>query len=149
MYNKSMKIYLGADHRGYKLKKVLKEELKTQGFEVEDMGADVYDGADDYVDYASDVCKKIGKEDKGILICGSGHGVDIVANRHNQIRSVVGFNLDVVVQGREDEDANVLSLPAEWITNDEAIEMTKVFLGTNFSNAERHIRRLEKIEKLS
>ena len=145
----TMKIYLGADHRGYKLKQVLKEELKTQGFEVEDVGADVYDGADDYVDYASKVCKRVKKNDRGILICGSGHGVDMVANKHKQIRSVLGFNLDVVVQGREDEDANVLSLPAEWITTDEAIEMTKVFLSTDFSNAERHVRRLEKIEKLS
>ena len=148
MYNKVMKIYLGADHRGYKLKEALRESLKTQGFEVEDVGADIYDGADDYVDYASKVCKQIGKDDKGVLICGSGHGVDIVANKHKNTRSVLGFNLDVVVQGREDEDANVLSLPAEWITTDEAIEMVKVFINTDFSRAERHMRRIEKIEKL-
>jgi len=144
-----MKIYLGTDHRGYKLKEVLKKELKVQGHEVEDVGADVYDGTDDYVDYAIKVCEQISGDDRGVLICGSGHGMEIVANRYKQIRSVLGFNLDVVVQGREDENANVLSLPADWITADEAIEMAKVFLKTGFSENERHVRRLEKIEKIS
>jgi ribose 5-phosphate isomerase B len=144
-----MKIYLGADHRGYKLKEALKKELKIKGYEVMDMGAEVYDEEDDYVDYAIKVCEKISGEDRGVLLCGSGHGVEMVANRFGNIRSVLGFNLDVVVQGREDENANVLSLPAEWITEEEAVDMVEVFMSTNFSEAERHIRRLNKIEKIS
>lgn len=145
-----MKIYLGSDHRGFELKENLKEYLKRGGVKVEDCGADVYDQEDDYVDYAQSVAQKVSenKETKGILICGSAHGVDIVANRFKKVRSIIGYNCDVVIQGREHEDANVLCLPSEWINQEEAQDMVKVFLETQFSGEQRHQRRLEKLKNL-
>ena len=86
--------------------------------------------------------------DTAILMCGSGHGMDIVANRFESTRAILGFNNEVVVQGREDEDANVLVLPADWVDDDEVIERVEIFLNTPFSGEERHVRRIKKIENL-
>lgn len=145
-----MKIFLGADHRGYRLKEGLKKSLKLAGHAVVDVGAVVLDPEDDYVDYAQEVASSVAKDptSRGVLLCGSGHGVDIVANRYTQVRSILGFNMDVVVQGREHEDANVLSIPSDWVSEEEAQEMVAVFLETAFSGAERHQRRIEKVRAL-
>lgn len=143
-----MTIYVGADHRGYLLKEKIVIFLKKNGFEVVDVGALEYDSDDDDVDYARMVCENIQNNDKGILLCGSGHGVDMAANRYPKIRSILGFNLDVTVQGREHEDANVLALPAEWLSEDEAFEIVATFLRTSFSGKSRYVRRLEKLKEL-
>lgn len=147
-----MRIYLGADHRGFELKEVIKGWLNDNEYEVEDVGNHVFDPDDDYVDYALKVAESIeGGEgvSRGILLCGSGHGVDIVANRFTHVRAILGFNNQVTTQGREHEDANVLVLPAEWVTNEEACERVRLFLETDKSENARHDRRRMRINNLN
>lgn len=146
-----MRIYLGADHRGFELKEQIKEWLVENGYEVEDVGDFVFNPEDDYVDYALKVAESIegSIEDRGILLCGSGHGVDIVANRFPHVRAIIGYNDQVTTQGREDEDANVLILPADWVSAEEAIDRVDVFLRTEKSQADRHIRRRARVANLN
>lgn len=139
-----MNIYIAADHRGFQLKQFLIEKFK----EFTDLGAFYYDPDDDYPDLAQAVCSKLAPEDKAILICGSGHGMDIAANRFSQIRAILGFNSEVVKQGRAHEDANILVLPSDWTTNDQAIDLTTTFINTPFSNEARHLRRLSKLANI-
>ena len=140
--------YLGADHRGFKLKESVKKFLKLEGYTVVDLGAEALDPEDDYVDYAQKVAESIKADDRGIIFCGSGHGMDIVANRYPHIRSIIGFNFDVVVQGREHEDANVLCLPTDWLDEEEVKDMGKTFLDTGTSHDSNHLRRREKLSAL-
>lgn len=147
-----MRVYLGADHRGYETKEVVKNWLVENEIEVEDVGAYFLDPEDDYVDFAIKVGESIeGSEthDRGILLCGSGHGVDIVANKFPRVRSIIGFNEEVVVQGREHEDANVLVLPTDWMSADEACERVRLFLETQKVNKTKYIRRRTRIENLN
>jgi ribose 5-phosphate isomerase B len=146
-----MRIYLGADHRGFEMKEEIKQWLTDNDFEVEDVGNFVFDPDDDYIDPAIKVAESIegnGGTSRGILLCGSGHGVDIVANRFPRVRSIIGFNDKVTVQGREHEDANVLVLPAEWLTGDEACERVRLFLTTEKADNARHERRRSRIDNL-
>ena len=147
-YNVSM-MYLAADHRGFQLKEAIKKSLIERGVAVEDCGAFSYDAGDDYVDFAA--AAKIAEnpvEHKGILFCGSGHGVDIVANKFRGIRAALCWNAEVAKQSREHEDANVLVLPADWMDEMQAQEIVSVWLGMPFSGEDRHIRRLKKIEEI-
>jgi ribose 5-phosphate isomerase B len=147
-----MRIYLGADHRGFELKEEIKNWLVENDFEVEDVGNFVLDPDDDYVDFALKVAESVeGSTDtsRGILLCGSGHGVDIIANRFPHVRSIIGFNEQVTVQGREHEDANVLVLPAEWMSGDEACERVRLFLSTKKADTARHERRRSRIDNLN
>ncbi len=147
-----MRIYLGSDHRGFELKEEIKQWLVDNDFEVEDVGNFVFDPDDDYVDPAIKVAESIegnGGTSRGILLCGSGHGVDIVANRFPRVRAIIGFNDQVTVQGREHEDANVLVLPAEWMTADEACERVRMFLSTEKADNARHERRRSRIDNLN
>jgi ribose 5-phosphate isomerase B len=114
-----------------------------------DCGPSELNSEDDYVDFGVTAITKMQAGDIAILICGSGHGMDILANRHQNIRAILGFNEAVVKQGREHEDANVLILPSDWTSSDQAIQLSNVFLDTPFSNDERHLRRLEKIKNLN
>lgn len=146
-----MQVYLGADHRGFELKEEVKAYLKEEGYEVVDVGNMEFDPDDDYIDYAVKVSEMVegGEEsDRGILLCGSGHGMEMVANRFPHVRAVLGFNLEVTQQGREDEDANVLVLPADWMEEDEAKERVERFLRTEKSDEERHSRRRERLKNL-
>lgn len=141
-------IYLAADHRGFKLKEELKAFLKESEFHCEDVGAFEYEENDDYVDFAKAAVSKISEnisENKGIFICGSGHGMDMVANKYKGIRAVLGFNKAVAAQSREHENANVLILASDWLTLANAKEIVRAWLETSFSNEERHNRRLQKI----
>ena len=137
-------IYIGADHRGFELKEQLKVWLIEQGYDVEDVGNFILDPDDDYVDPAIKVGEMVhgsdGK-DVGILICGSGHGVDMVANRFLRVRAIIGFNDEVTVQGREHEDANVLVLPVNWLTTEQAIGRIRLFFSTEANTNERYVRR--------
>jgi len=137
-------IYIGADHRGFELKEQLKVWLIEQGYEIEDVGNFLLDPEDDYVDPAIKVGEMVhggDGRDYGILICGSGHGVDMVANRFLRVRAIIGFNDEVTVQGREHEDANVLVLPVNWLTTDQAIERLRLFFSTEANSNERYVRR--------
>jgi len=146
-----MLIYLGADHRGFELKEQVKSWLTANEYEVEDVGDFQFDPDDDYVDYALKVAESIeGSEEdsRGILLCGSGHGVDIVANRFPHVRAILGFNDQVTAQGREHEDANILVLPAEWVSSEEATERVRLFLETEKTENTNYDRRRARIANL-
>lgn len=143
-------IYVGADHRGFELKERLKKTLLDSGYEVTDLGNDHLDPADDYVDFAAKVAEATASsgENKGILLCGSGAGVDMVANKVTGIRSALAFDVRRARQAREHEDANVLSLPADVLDEEMAWEIVETFLTTTFSRDPRHIRRLKEMEEV-
>jgi len=133
----------------------MKEDLKTwlsdQEYEVEDVGNLMFDPGDDYVDPAVKVAEMIEggeEENRGILLCGSGHGVDIVANRFSHVRAILGFNEKVTVQGREHEDANVLVIPAEWVNTEEVRERVRLFLETEKIVNTRYDRRRARMTNL-
>jgi ribose 5-phosphate isomerase B len=147
-----MRIYLGADHRGFELKEQIKGWLSENEYEVEDVGDFVFNPEDDYVDYAIKVAETIEgseEDDRGILLCGSGHGVEMVANRFPHVRAVIGFNDQVTVQGREDEDANILVIPSDWVSPEEAVVRVELFLRTEKSEADRHVRRRARVANLN
>lgn len=144
-------LYIGADHRGYKLKETLKIYLKELGFDFIDLGASKLTIDDDYPDYAINVAQKVyenPKENRGILICGSGVGVNVVANKFKGVRSGLIFNPEQARMSRNDDNTNVLSLSADFTDENSAKEIVKVWLETPFSRLERHARRLEKIKEI-
>lgn len=143
-------IYLGADHRGFELKERLKKLLVDEGYEVTDLGNDHLDPGDDYVDFAHKVADAVSQDEKnrGIILCGSGAGVDMVANKVEGIRSALVFDVPRAVQARQHEDANVISLPADTLDEQSTYEIVKAFLTTEFSGEPRHVRRLEKMEEV-
>ena len=143
-------IYLGADHRGFELKELLKKRLVDEGFEVTDLGNDHLDPADDYVDFAQKVAEAVDEmpDNRGIILCGSGVGVDIVANKIDGVRSALVYDVARAKQVREHEDANIISLPADTLDAETAFEIVKVFLQTSFSGEERHVRRLKKLQEI-
>lgn len=146
-----MLIYIGADHQGFKLKEALKKSLKEQGYEIIDVGNDKYDENDDYPDFAKLAARAIGQDPwnrRGILICGSGVGVDVVANKFKGVRSALVNNPDQAYLSRHDDDANILSLAAEFTDEETANQILKTWLTTPFSDEEHHRRRLEKIAQL-
>lgn len=143
-------IFIGADHRGFELKEKLKQHLTDEGFETIDLGNDHLDENDDYVVFAEKVARAVvGDENNyGIILCGSGAGVDMVANKINGVRSALVFDEPRARQAREHEDANVISLPADTLDGEEAFRIVKAFLTTEFSGEERHERRLEEMEEV-
>lgn len=149
-----MKIYLGADHRGFNLKEELKTWLMEDKFEVKDEGAYSYDPADDYPVFAEKVARSVsnnleeGGQARGIVICGSGVGVDIVANKFSGIRSGLAVNSEQVKKTREDDDINTLAIPADYMRGEEVKEIIKVFLETQFVSSKKHKRRIEEIRKI-
>lgn len=149
-----MKVYIGSDHRGFELKKALIAWLSENNFTAQDEGPHEYVKTDDYVDYASAVAKAVakdlveGKEARGIVICGSGFGVDFTANKIKGIRCGIGFDKEQVAHGRTNDDINILALAAMFTDTETAKQFVKLFLETPFSNEERHVRRIEKISKL-
>lgn len=146
-----MKIFLGADHRGFDLKEKLKEWLKDHGYAVEDLGAYKLDPQDDYPDFAFAVVEKIAEspeENRGILICGSGAGMDVAANKIRGIRATVSWSVESATQVRSHDDVNVISIAADWTPPETAREIVRAFLNTPFSGDERHARRLKKIKEI-
>lgn len=145
-----MKIYIGADHRGYELKEKIAKWLFEMNYEFTDLGATSYDPNDDYVKYAEEVASLVADNSgsRGVLVCGSGVGVDIVANKFDGVRASVGKNVLQVKAGRKDDDMNVLALAADFTIVKEAKAMLIAFIETKFDGAERHERRLDDIEKI-
>lgn len=144
-------IYLGADHRGYQLKEKIKERLTEEGYQWEDLGNDQLDVEDDYVDFAQKVSEKVLEDpqsNRGILLCGSGVGMDIVANKFPGIRSALVYDVARAKQSREHEDINVISLPADVLNEAQAWAIVQTFLTTSFSNEIRHQRRLSKLAQI-
>ena len=140
-------IYLAADHRGFDLKEKVKDWLKKENYSVEDLGNFVYDSNDDYPDFTKKVAEKISRQKgRGIIFCGSGIGVDIVANRHSGVRCGLGFSSEQIKHGRENDDINCLALPADFFKFNQAKNFIKVFLETKFDGKEEHRRRIGKID---
>ena len=145
-----MKIYLGSDHRGFHLKEKIAKWLFEWGYGFTDLGAETYDEKDDYTKYASSVASLVG-EDKnaiGILLCGSGVGVDVMANKFDGIRASIGIDAEQVRSGRKDDDMNILVIAAEHTEDHLTREMAKAFLETKFDGKPRHRRRLEEIKRI-
>ena len=145
-----MKVYLGADHGGYFLKEELNKYLASLGVEIEDMGARNLDPNDDYTDFIIPVAQKVAAdpESLGIVIGRSGNGEAIAANKIKGIRAAVCLNEDMAAKAKEHNNANILSLGADYISKDQAQNIVKAFLDTPFSFEERHIRRLKKNKEL-
>jgi ribose 5-phosphate isomerase B len=145
-----MKIYIGCDHAGYELKEKLVPVLTNMGHVVMDMGATSFVADDDYPDYCRPVAEAVAGDSTtmGIVIGGSSVGEAIVANRVSGVRAVgyYGGSIDLIRLSRSHNDANVLSLGARLMPDDEAIYATKMWLSTEFSNDERHARRIKKID---
>lgn len=143
-----MIIYLGADHRGFAVKEQLKEALKNEGYEVMDVGAAALTPDDDYADYAQPAAAKVSEAPssaRAILLCGSGVGMDVVANKFNGVRSVLAMSPDHAYAARHDDDANVLSIAVDFVPADIIMKIVTVFLTTPFGKDERYERRLQKI----
>lgn len=143
-----MIIYIGADHKGFKLKQHIINLVKSKGYEVADMGNTVEDPNDDYPEFAAAVAEKVSLNYEnawGILLCGSGVGVDIVANKFRKVRSALVCTPDQAFDSRNDDDANVISLPASYLTPEEAGKIVTTWLETPFSGEDHHNRRLQKI----
>lgn len=145
-----MKIYLATDHGGYELKEGLKDWLKENGYKVEDMGANSFDPNDDYPDFIVPLAKKIAqeKDSLGIISGRSGNGEAMAANKIKGIRAAVCINEEMARKAKEHNNANILSLGADYMSVDEAKNTVKAFLETPFTNEERHVRRIEKIKKI-
>ncbi len=133
------------------MKARIKDALKSQGYEVVDLGAEKMIADDDYPDYAAAVAHKVAEAPeagRGIVICGSGFGVDIVANKTNGVRAGLAMTPDHAYQGRHDDDINVLALAADFVDEAAALNIVKVFLTTPFAKEEKYSRRIAKIGKI-
>jgi ribose 5-phosphate isomerase B len=144
-----MKVYFGADHRGFELKAKVKQWLDDRQIPNEDMGAFEYDPEDDFNDSAIAVAKAMQQDSnsRGILLCGSSYGVCIQANRFKGIRAISGFRTDLVKHARTNDDANVLCLDADTIGEDYG-EIIEVFLDTEFNAIEKYVRRSKKLDEV-
>lgn len=145
-----MKIYLATDHAAFELKKFVKNELVNGGYDVEDCGALEFDPHDDYPDLIKIAAQKVSGDQGsfGVVFGKSGTGEAIVANKIKGVRAVIAFNEENVRLSREHNNANVISIGSQFVTNEQAIMLIKLFLNTSFTNEERHIRRIEKISQL-
>lgn len=144
-----MRIFIGADHRGFEACKRLAATLKATGADVTDFSATELLPDDDYNDYAKQVAKAVRENPGsfGILICGSAHGMVIQANRYKSVRAIEAYTEDLARLGREHNDANVLCLSADYLDDNKIDSIANIFLNTNFSGEERHKRRIEKLDK--
>ena len=139
-----MKIIIGADHAGYELKEYIKSQF-SDGFEWQDAGTFGSESVD-YPDYAHPVAEAVSenKVEKGILICGTGNGVAMTANKHRDVRAALCWNEEIAKLARQHNDANILVLPARFISKELAAEIVKCFFTTEFEGG-RHARRIGKI----
>ena len=139
------KIFISSDHAGYKLKEIIKIYLKKKKIDFNDMGPSKNITVD-YPDYAHKVAKKVSssKNNMGILVCGSGTGMNIAANKHKNIRAAQCFNLKSTKLSRLHNDANIITLGSRLITKKNALRFVSVFLNTKFDGG-RHLRRIKKI----
>jgi len=144
-----MNLFIASDHRGFELKEKIKEFLSVEGHSVVDLGNHKYDKDDDYPDFAKEVAEKVSadpEETRGILLCGSGVGVDIVANKFQGVRSALAFSPDQIAMAKSDDDVNIISLPSEFLDEERTKEIINAWLNTKFSGEEKDKRRIGKIE---
>ncbi|SRR5690554_1474495 len=141
-----MKIAIGNDHAGTEYKKKVVEFLEKNGHEVINHGTDSTESVD-YPDFIHPVADAVshGKVDYGIIICGSGNGANMTANKHEKVRSALCWNKEIVGLARQHNNANILSIPARFTAIEQAVEMVEVFLATPFDGG-RHEKRVNKID---
>ena len=142
---KNFKIGVASDHAGFELKKIVKDYLDRKGYSYEDIGCDS-DNSCDYPDYAHPLGEAIenGKYDIGIVLCGSGNGINMTINKHQGIRSAICWNSEIAELAVKHNDANVCSLPARYLTNEDTIDIVEKFLNSEFEGG-RHKKRIDKI----
>ena len=144
-------IYLAADHRGFELKEKIKVWLSESGREYKDMGAFQYDKEDDYPDFAFAAAFKIAENpeaNRGIFLCGSGIGMDMAANKIKGILATVAYSKESARHARTKDNVNVITLAGDILDFEEAKSIVEIFLTTEFSGEERHVRRLKKIQEM-
>lgn len=142
-----MKVAIGSDHGGFPLKKEVAQLLARDGHQVIDLGAHAYDASDDYPDFALAVARAVvaGQAERGIILCGSGVGASVAANKVRGIRAGLCHDTYSAHQGVEHDDMNVLCLGSRVIGGSLAAELVRTFIGARFSGEERHRRRLDKV----
>ncbi len=140
-------IPIAADHAGFEMKQKLAVELARMGYSVQDLGASSEEPSD-YPDFAHPLAREVssGEVKRGILLCGSGIGVDIVANRYPNVRAALAWKPEIAELSRQHNDSNVLVIPARFVSDDEAMDMVRRWLSTEFEGG-RHQRRIEKIDR--
>jgi ribose 5-phosphate isomerase B len=139
-----VRVFLGSDHAGFALKKRLVARLGELGHEPVDCGPLAYDPDDDYPPFVIEAARRTALEpgSLGVVIGGSGNGEAIAANKVLGVRCALAFNEDTARLGREHNDANVISLGARMVNEDDAVRFVEIFVATPFSNEERHVRRI-------
>lgn len=136
---------IGCDHAGFQLKEKIKEHLTTKGYEVVDFGCYSEDSID-YPDFGHPVASKVEENENmlGVLICGSGNGINMTANKHAGVRSALCWKKELAELARLHNNANIIALPARFISEEEGLEMVDVFFSTEFEGG-RHEKRVNKI----
>lgn len=144
-----MQVFVGSDYRGFERKSQLIPFLNEIGYPVEDVGAYEYNEGDDFNDPAIKVAMHVreGHDTRGILICNSAHGVTMQANRFKGARAAHCGSVESAVLAREHDDANILCLSAHFVDENLAKEIVKAFLETDFSNLERRVRRINRLDE--
>jgi ribose 5-phosphate isomerase B len=140
-----MKIAIGNDHAGPDYKKAILEMLQAKGYEVTNYGTDTFDSVD-FPDYGHPVAQDVseGKVDFGIVICGSGNGIAMTANKHQKVRAALCWTKEIAALARQHNDANIISIPARFTSIAQAVDMVETFLNTAFEGG-RHTNRVNKI----
>jgi len=141
----TFRIGIGSDHAGFDYKEAIRDSLKKNGMHVKDFGTYTPESVD-YPDYVHPLCTEMDKGtiDIGILLCGSANGVAMTANKHAGVRAAVSWENDIAVLARRHNDANVVCIPARFVSEELAIEMVNLFLNTEFEGG-RHQRRVDKV----
>ena len=144
-FDRSLPLAIGCDHAGFEYKEALKKALAAQGWEISDKGTYSVNSTD-YPDYAHPVANMVegGEAAAGILICGSGNGICMTANKHQGIRAALCWNMEVTSLARQHNNANVICLPARFVSLELAQQMTETFLSTDFEGG-RHEKRVSKM----
>ncbi len=149
MSHNNSPIFIATDHAGYKLKEAVREKLTELGYNLTDLTPDTPDPTDDYPPIAIKLSAEVLKNNgRGILLCGSGNGICMAANKIKGVRAALGYNTQSAKWARNDEDANVLCLAGAVLSPEYAVSIAKHFLDTPFSGEERHKRRIEELEKM-
>ncbi|HWC20535.1 MAG TPA: RpiB/LacA/LacB family sugar-phosphate isomerase [Terriglobales bacterium] len=145
-----MKVGIAADHGGFEMKQQIRSQLRSEGHDVVDFGNTVYDGNDDYPDFAIPLARAVaaGTVERGVLFCGSGIGASVAANKIEGVRAAVCHDDFSARQGVEDDDMNILCLGGRTTGSAVAWDCVKSFLGATFSGADRHVRRLAKVDAI-
>ena len=148
VFNKDLPIAIGCDHAGFECKEEIRKQLSAAGWQVDDKGTYSH-ASTDYPDFAHPVASMVaeGKASVGLLVCGSGNGVCMVANKHQGVRAALAWNEEVAGLARQHNNANILCIPSRFVSMELAEKMVDVFLSTTFEGG-RHERRVEKIDHL-